>query len=85
MFYFSIWSKSNATQVFDVWQQADVIHPGEKAPEWVFFKFGFVRVRKPRYEILVEAWGEETEQKFYVPEVHLCEVCGGAQIKFVKA
>ncbi|KAF2192045.1 hypothetical protein K469DRAFT_347001 [Zopfia rhizophila CBS 207.26] len=74
------------TTVYDVWQRADGLHEGEKSPKWIFFKNGFVRVRKSDWVTIVqEGWASETEKSFYVPPWHSCEVLGDPEIKFTKA
>ncbi|PVH91529.1 hypothetical protein DM02DRAFT_620482 [Periconia macrospinosa] len=72
------------TTVYDVWQQADGLHDGEKHAKWITFKDGFVRVRGMDRATVEEGWAKETERKFYVAPWHSCEVLG-AEIKFTKA
>lgn len=70
--------------LYDQWHWADGLHKPEAWPKWIFFRNGFVRVRKPDYETtLIEAWAENREKTFYVPEGHYCEV-HRAEIKFTK-
>lgn len=69
---------------FDVWHYADGLHEAEEIPKWIFFKHGFVRVRKEN-ETTKEGWADEEEISFYVPAGHSCEVLGGPEIKFTRA
>jgi hypothetical protein len=77
--------------LYDVWQQADGLHDGEKNAKWIIFKNGsvtkngFVRVLGSNRAIVHEGWAGETETKFYVAPWHSCEVLGEPQIKFTRA
>lgn len=72
--------------VYNEWRVADGLFRPEDISKTIWFKGGFVRVRKQDWDTIVEeGWAVDNRgQSFHVPAWHYCEVLGSPHIMFTK-
>jgi len=77
---------TTAPTVYNEWRVADGLFRPEETSKTIWFKGGFVRVRKEDWNTIVqEGWAVgKTGQTFHVPSGHYCEVLGSPEIMFTR-